>query len=73
MLSKDADTITKCYKNIFLAIIPEQNKDILEKPPFKNKFYSKSGAPVLFQRNGFRYSLHTATSTSHSKILIKPS
>lgn len=74
MLSKDAGAFIKCHKNTFLAIIPEQNKDILRRPPFKNKFYSIPGVPVLFQRNGFCHSLHIATSTLHtSKNLIETS
>lgn len=66
MLSKDAGTSTKCHKNIFLAIIPEQNKDILGRRPFKNEFYSKPGIPVLFQWNEFCHSLPTAVRTLHT-------
>lgn len=55
MLSKNAGTFTKCHKNIVLAIIPEQNKSILGRSPFKNKFYSKPGVPVLFQRSTIPY------------------
>jgi len=66
MLSKDAGTFTKCHKNIFFAISPEQNKDILGRPPFKNKFYSIPEVPVHFQKNGFCHSLRTAASTLHT-------
>lgn len=52
MLSKDAGTFTKCHKNIFLAIIPEQNKDILGRPPFKNKLHLNQGSPCLFSGMG---------------------